>query len=60
MKKFWLICLAGLLAIGMSFIGCAGTPAPATDAPAVEESVDDAGATDESVEEAPETEEVAE
>ncbi|MDR2445730.1 MAG: hypothetical protein LBD58_00330 [Treponema sp.] len=55
MKKFWLICLVGLLAIGMGLAGCAGSPAPTTDAPseavAAEETVDEAEVADEAAEE---------
>ncbi|MDR0557526.1 MAG: hypothetical protein LBG43_06630 [Treponema sp.] len=52
MRKFWLICLAGLLAIGVSLTGCAGSPAPATESSvAAEEAVDEAAAAEEVVEE---------
>jgi hypothetical protein len=63
MKKFWLICLAGLLAIGMGLAGCAGSPAPAetpSEAVAVDEEIVDEAAADEAVEEEAAEAEVAE
>jgi hypothetical protein len=59
MKKFWLICLVGLMAIGMGLAGCAGSPAPAetpSEAVADEETVDEAEAEAEVADEAAEEE----